>query len=450
MSDPRSELPPETPIELSVIVPCLNEELNIPELARARPRRRSRWAASRASCSSSTTARRDGTARVIRGARWPRTRACVVGVLPPAEPRHRRRRGAPAPPPRAASSSPIIDADLQYQPEDLLRLRRELYEHSVDVVQGWRSAVGREQGPALPPESRGFNTLLNAAFGMTLQDNKSGFVMCAREVLRGPAHLQGQLLLLAVVHHGGRPRQGLLVQGDRDALRAAPAGRRRFLDETAVKRRRRKSLVDLGKAALGVPRCGRSRPTSPRSSSAATRSSTARRARSARARRCAGARTWRRSTSTHWMITRDVEHYYETLRKTQWLVAGADARAAGREAAAARPPRLPQRALLPRAHAGARSSGPRTSAARPTCTSCRSSPRPTSGEHLYFDIMSENHDKSRGPQDHDQRLHRRALRLLRRPRAARVPLGGDAARAGVDGLPLRRPDACGSGTRRSA
>ena len=39
----------------------------------------------------------------------------------------------------------IIDADLQYQPEDLLRLHRELLDHSVDVVQGWRSSVGRER-----------------------------------------------------------------------------------------------------------------------------------------------------------------------------------------------------------------------------------------------------------------------------------------------------------------
>ena len=39
----------------------------------------------------------------------------------------------------------IIDSDLQYQPEDLLRLRRELLDSSVDIVQGWRSSVGRER-----------------------------------------------------------------------------------------------------------------------------------------------------------------------------------------------------------------------------------------------------------------------------------------------------------------
>lgn len=40
----------------------------------------------------------------------------------------------------------IIDADLQYQPEDILRLYRALMDSSVDIVQGWRSSVGRERG----------------------------------------------------------------------------------------------------------------------------------------------------------------------------------------------------------------------------------------------------------------------------------------------------------------
>ena len=57
--------------------------------------------------------------------------------------------------------------------------------------------------------------------------------MCASEVLRGPADVPRQLLLLAVVHHGGRPRQGLLVQGDRDAVRE-PARRARASSTTAA------------------------------------------------------------------------------------------------------------------------------------------------------------------------------------------------------------------------
>src|SRR5262249_2015447 len=66
-----------------------------------------------------------------------------------------------------------IDADLQYQPEDLLRLRRALYEHSVDIVQGWRSAVGRARDRRYHL-SRGLNAVLNGVFSMDLRDNKSG------------------------------------------------------------------------------------------------------------------------------------------------------------------------------------------------------------------------------------------------------------------------------------
>jgi hypothetical protein len=61
------------------------------------------------------------------------------------------------------------------KPEDLLRLRRELFEHSIDVVQGWRSPVGRERG-ARYNLSRGLNFPLNETFGMEPRDNKSGFI----------------------------------------------------------------------------------------------------------------------------------------------------------------------------------------------------------------------------------------------------------------------------------
>ena len=61
-------------------------------------------------------------------------------------------------------------------------------------------------------------------------------------------------------------------------------------------------------------------------------------------------------------------------------------------------------------------------------------------KHLYFDIMQrEPATRQQMLKIIDERLDRRAVRLLRRPRAARVPLGGDAARAGVDGLRFGDP-----------
>src|SRR5690349_24966782 len=44
---------------------------------------------------------------------------------------------------------------------------------SLDVVQGWRSAVSRHKGQRYTL-SRGLNALLNGVFSMDLQDNKSG------------------------------------------------------------------------------------------------------------------------------------------------------------------------------------------------------------------------------------------------------------------------------------
>src|ERR671926_509440 len=101
-SFPPMSAPPADPdrIELSVMVPCLNEELNIPELADRLLHPQNRGIA----------------------AGWRSAVAVARGKL-----------------------VATIDADLQYQPEDLLRLRRELYDHAVDVVQGWRSTVGRRK-----------------------------------------------------------------------------------------------------------------------------------------------------------------------------------------------------------------------------------------------------------------------------------------------------------------
>jgi phenylacetate-CoA ligase len=77
----------------------------------------------------------------------------------------------------------LIDADLQNQPEDIFRLFREIQFSRVDLVQGTRSHIGRLKDSRFLL-SRTLNGLLNLCFGMRATDNKSGFVLCRREVLR--------------------------------------------------------------------------------------------------------------------------------------------------------------------------------------------------------------------------------------------------------------------------
>jgi phenylacetate-CoA ligase len=176
---PESQRQLAPSLDLSVVVPCFNEELNIPELAQ-RVLGMFDGAGLRGELVLVDDGSADQTARVIRehSERDPR----VVGVF------HRVNRGMAGAWRTGVNAArgvyvSIIDADLQYQPEDILRLYRTLLDSSVDVVQGWRSSVGRERG-ARYNLSRGFNTILNTAFGMNLRDNKSGFLCCAREVIQ--------------------------------------------------------------------------------------------------------------------------------------------------------------------------------------------------------------------------------------------------------------------------
>ena len=178
-SAPESQRQLEPSLDLSVVVPCYNEELNVPELAQ-RVVRIFDTGGLRGELILVDDGSTDATARVIRehSERDPR----VVGVF------HRVNRGMAGAWRTGVNAArgahvAIIDADLQYQPEDILRLYHTLMDSSVDVVQGWRSSVGRERG-ARYSLSRGFNTILNTAFGMSLKDNKSGFVCCAREVIQ--------------------------------------------------------------------------------------------------------------------------------------------------------------------------------------------------------------------------------------------------------------------------
>lgn len=75
----------------------------------------------------------------------------------------------------------VMDADLQNLPEDVWRLYRFARIGVADVVQGYRSSIGRLKDSRFTL-SKGLNIILNTLFRMKLRDNKSGFFVCRRSV----------------------------------------------------------------------------------------------------------------------------------------------------------------------------------------------------------------------------------------------------------------------------
>jgi phenylacetate-CoA ligase len=299
------------PLELSVIVPCFNEEANLPELAR-RVLAVFDAAKLEAELVLVDDGSADGTSGIIESlaANFP---GVVVGKYHASNAGIAQawRTGVAA---ARGHLVAIIDADLQYQPEDLLRLRRELLETSVDVVQGWRSPVGREKGPRFY-YSRGLNKLLNTTFGMNLADNKSGFIMSAKEVFEDLLTYKGsyyywQSFIMVAAHAKGYSYKQ--VETLFENRRAGTS----FLENTALKAVAR-SFVDLPKAAWEYRVKQRYQDVSEqflRRHPVVDRTTPRPPARDA---------LWRgymaTFSRTHWMLTKDVEKYYDGLRKTQWL-----------------------------------------------------------------------------------------------------------------------------------
>lgn len=163
--------------DLSVVVPCYNEQGNIPELVE-------RTAATLDELGISweivlvDDGSTDGTWDRIETARAADPRVIAV--------RHEVNQGMVAGwrSGLAAASGFFIcitDADLQYQPEDIGRLWREIRFKNVDVVQGTRTTLTRARDRRFYL-SRGLNYLLNVLFRMRSRDNKSGFLITRRHV----------------------------------------------------------------------------------------------------------------------------------------------------------------------------------------------------------------------------------------------------------------------------
>lgn len=165
--------------EISVVAPCLNEEVNVPVLAE-----RLFTAAGTAGVAVELVIVDDGSTdgtwnevlrlRELYG-------DAVVGVA------HATNLGIPAGWRSGVDVARgryvcLIDADLQNPPEQVITLYRRLIASRCDIAQGVRSSIGRLQDSRMAL-SRGLNLLLNLSFGTQSRDSKSGFVFAPGPVM---------------------------------------------------------------------------------------------------------------------------------------------------------------------------------------------------------------------------------------------------------------------------
>jgi phenylacetate-CoA ligase len=174
-------VPPEPPtpatreVELSVVVPCFNEEGNLDVLV-TRTRRVFATHAIAGELVLVDDGSRDGTGPAI-DALAVRHPGEIVAV------HHRTNRGITSGWRSGLDHAHgrwvcTIDADLQYRPEDIAVLFAIARGGTVDLVQGRRLPVKRDTRYVM---SRGLDLLLKAAFAMPENDVKSGFVVYRRE-----------------------------------------------------------------------------------------------------------------------------------------------------------------------------------------------------------------------------------------------------------------------------
>lgn len=173
--------------QISVVMPCFNEEGNVPALAR-----RLFAAAEAAAVSVELVAVDDGstdhTREVIELLAADDSR--VVPVL------HPQNLGIAAGWQSGIAAARgtyvcLIDADLQNPPEQVFTLYRRLRESRADIAQGVRSSIERERDSRLL-FSKTLNSMLNLTFGDKATDSKSGFVLGPAKVMKDVVTYAGQ------------------------------------------------------------------------------------------------------------------------------------------------------------------------------------------------------------------------------------------------------------------
>jgi phenylacetate-CoA ligase len=296
--------------QLSVIAPCYNEARNLPEfvtrLARVFEKKGIEGEIVLVNDGS-----RDDTGAVID--RLAAEHACVVGV------HHEQNRGIAAAWDTALESACgeyacLIDADLQYLPEDVWRLFREIQFSHADLVQGCRSSVGRLRDSRFLL-SKGLNFMLNALFGMRLRDNKSGFVIARRETMQDVLHRRYRYNYFQTFITVSAHAKGYSVREIETLFES------RLLGQSFIPRLPMRivlgSFADLAKGFVEF-RLSRKRESQVADFLAANPP----------ARRDAELTGWRKlvfhlyflTMPIHkWMITRRAELYYRELKQSQWL-----------------------------------------------------------------------------------------------------------------------------------
>ena len=190
-------------VEISIIVPCHNEAENVIELAeRARTMFEARGLAGEVvfvddASTDHTGALIDELAArcdFVRAVHHPTNKGMVGGW----------ESGLQASSGRYVA---IMDGDLQYLPEDVYRLYRQLKYTNADIVQGGRSHIGRPRDFRYTM-SRVLHYILRALFGIRLHDVKSGFLVCEREIFahilrRRFSYDYFQTFIVISAHHKG-------------------------------------------------------------------------------------------------------------------------------------------------------------------------------------------------------------------------------------------------------